>query len=127
MELTFIQADSLPHCLSDRMSSDRKTKTSGWEDEVEPNYTAEQKKRIQSYLKENDENCKESTTLILIIVIGLLVALSIVGFLAIRNNSSVKYKGAHTTYEHSSNRVTHHLHTTVYTHAYSVYPCTLTI
>merc|ERR1712228_326858 len=56
------------------------------------------------YLKENDENCKESTTLILIIVIGLLVALSIVGFLAIRNNSSVKYKGAHTTYEHSSNR-----------------------
>ncbi len=42
---------------------------------------------------------------ILIIVIGLLVALSIVGFLAIRNHSSIKYKGLHTTYEYSSNSV----------------------
>jgi len=98
------------------MSSGRKHKTSFkkkrksttldyWGDDTsEPQYTEEQKKRIASYLKENDENCKESTTLILIIVIGLLVALSIVGFLAIRNNSAVKYKGAHTIYEHSSNQ-----------------------
>lgn len=91
------------------------TSTHGWDDGPEPQYTPEQKKRIQSYLKENDENCKESTTLILIIVIGLLVALSIVGFLAIRNNPSVKYKGSHTTYEHSSNRVTHH--------SYTIYAC----
>lgn len=98
------------------MSTGRKHKTSFkkkkkstrdyWGDDLnEPQYTEEQKKRIASYLKENDENCKESTTLILIIVIGLLVALSIVGFLAIRNNSSVKYKGSHTTYEHDSNSV----------------------
>eukprot|EP01083_Nonionella_stella_P266186 900799_1 len=70
---------------------------------VNHNIQKNKKKRIASYLKDNDENCKESTTLILIIVIGLLVALSIVGFLAIRNHSSIKYKGAHTTYEHSSN------------------------
>ena len=87
-------------------TKEKKKKTQFWgtinENEPEPHYTAEQKKRIASYLKENDENCKESTTLILIIVIGLLVALSIVGFLAIRNNSAVKYKGAHTTSEHGS-------------------------
>ena len=83
----------------------KKKKTEFWgtiiENEPEPHYTEEQKKRIASYLRENDENCKESTTLILMIVIGLLVALSVVGFLAIRNNSAVKYKGAHTTSEHA--------------------------
>eukprot|EP01083_Nonionella_stella_P004386 12679_1 len=84
------------------MSSSRKKKstTDYWGDEAAPQYTEEQKKRIATYLTDNDENCKESTTLILIIVIGLLVALSIVGFLAIRNNSAIKYKGSHTTYEH---------------------------
>eukprot|EP01083_Nonionella_stella_P004385 12676_1 len=96
------------------MSSQRKHKTSfkkkttaeTYWDDAEPQYTEEQKKRIASYLEENDENCKESTTLILFIVIGLLIALAIVGFLVIRNNSSIKYKGSHTTYEHASSNST---------------------
>eukprot|EP01083_Nonionella_stella_P135487 412154_1 len=81
--------------------STKKSTVDYWGDEPEPQYTEEQKRRIASYLHENDANCKESTTLILIIVIGLLVAMSIVGFLTIGNHSAVKYKGSHTTYEHA--------------------------
>lgn len=61
-------------------------------------YTAAQRKRIREYLKESDSNCKESATLVTIILAGLLIAGSVVGFLALRNHSSVKYKGSHLEY-----------------------------
>ena len=58
-------------------------------------------KRIQSYLKESDENCRESATLVAIVIIGLIVTGSVIGFLQLgHHDPSTIHKGSHASVTH---------------------------
>ena len=58
-------------------------------------------KRIQSYLRESDENCRESATLVAIVIIGLVVTGSVIGFLQIgHHDPSTIHKGSHASVAH---------------------------
>ncbi|ETO22012.1 hypothetical protein RFI_15188 [Reticulomyxa filosa] len=50
--------------------------------------------------QESDENCKESSTLVAIIVIGLIVAGTVIGYLQLGKSKHVTYKGSHVDIQH---------------------------
>eukprot|EP01083_Nonionella_stella_P201285 736472_1 len=58
-------------------------------------------KRIESYLRESDENCRESATLVAIVIIGLVVTGSVIGFLQLGHHDTASiHKGAHARNTH---------------------------
>ena len=57
--------------------------------------------RIRSYLRESDENCRESATLVAIVIIGLIVTGSVIGFLQLgHHDPSAIHKGSHASISH---------------------------
>ena len=62
--------------------------------------------RIRSYLRESDENCRESATLVAIVIIGLIVTGSVIGFLQLgHHDPSAMHKGAHASMSHQDGEV----------------------
>ena len=64
---------------------------------------ADVERRIRSYLHESDENCKESATLIAIVVIGLIVTGTVIGLLKLgHSDAHLNHKGSHAQTTHTS-------------------------